>query len=328
MKKHSTVTILCGAMGAGIVACVTGCATPRPESLQVTERDNAIYVDADSDTAKRSPDGKFKVSVAVSAGTFSAFGDVRDTIDAGLVESLSQFSRFQVSEFSRLGELEKVLSAVGEEDAITGWIDADSLDALVVAKINSITVDSREGLVIVNGKRQYSFDVSLGVDFRMYDKTQRQVAFTKSVFRSDSGLAEADVRRRLGELARDCVEEFAKAVGSRFSPQARVLQTRGSGLVARISIGKDHGLSKGAEIEFYEIVDNSAIVASAKRDKNIVGRGYVFEVDANSAWVEVLEHKIVNVKRGQYAAIMADEGNQRGLNPVSRFFDRARMITK
>ena len=74
MKKHSPVTVLCGAIGTGIVACATGCATPRPESLQVTERDNAIYVDAGSDTVKHSPDGKFKVSVAVSAGTFSGFG--------------------------------------------------------------------------------------------------------------------------------------------------------------------------------------------------------------------------------------------------------------
>ena len=309
-----------------LMALSIGCTAPRPESLTVSDRDNEIYLDKGADAASDSP--VFKIAIAASAGTFADFTDVRDTIDARLVEALSQFSHFQVSEFSRLAELEKVLSAAGEQNAINGWIDADSLDALVVAKVTSVTIGRREGLLIINGERQYSFDVSLGVDFRMYDKVQRQVVFTKNISLSKNGLAEANVRQQLNLLARECVEGFIKSVGSRFSRPARVLQTRGKGLVARISMGRDHGLVKGTEIEFYEIVDNSAIVANAKRDKNVVGKGSVLEADANSAWVEVYEHSAVRVKRGHYAAVVDDAGNRHGLNPLTRFLDRAGTIMK
>ena len=313
-------------IGALLVVLVSGCKAPHPESLMISERDNEIYLDKEADSSSDSP--AYKIAIAATAGTFADFTDVRDTIDARLVESLSQFSHFQVSEFSRLAELEKVLSVAGEQNAISGWIDADSLDALVVAKVTSVTIGRREGAFIVNGQRQYSFDISLGVDFRMYDKVQHQVVFTKNTSLSKRGLAEANVRQQLNLLARECVDDFIKSVGSRFSRPARVLQTRGKGLVARISMGKDHGLVKGTEIEFYEIVDNSAIVTNAKRDKNVVGKGSVLEVDANSAWVEVYEHSAVRVKRGHYATVVDDAGNRHGLNPVTRFLDRAGTIVK
>ena len=93
-------------------------------------------------------------------------------------------------------------------------------------------------------------------------------------------------------------------------------------------MGKDHGLSTGTEIEFYEIVDNSAIVANAKRDKNVVGRGCVLEVDANSAWVEVCAHNVVRVKRGHYASVVDESGKRRRLNPFTRFLDRAHSVVK
>jgi len=312
--------------GVLLVVLAIGCTAPKPESLVVSERDNETYVDKEAESSSDSP--VFKIAIAATAGTFSEFTDVRDTIDARLVESLSQFAHFQVSEFSRLVELEKVLSVAGEQNVISGWIDADSLDALVVAKVTSVTIGRREGAFIVNGQRQYSFDISLGIDFRMYDKVQRQVVFTKNTLLSKRGLAEANVRQQLNLLARECVDEFIKSVGSRFSRPARVLQTRGQGLVARISMGKDHGLVKGAEIEFYEIVDNSAIVANAKRDKSVVGKGSVLEVDVNSAWVEVYEHTAVRVKRGHYASVVDDAGNRHGLNPFTRFLDRAGSIAK
>ena len=312
--------------GVLLVAFAIGCTAPKPESLVVSERDNETYVDKEADSSSDSP--AFKIAIAATAGTFAEFTDVRDTIDARLVESLSQFAHFQVSEFSRLAELEKVLSVAGEQNVISGWIDADSLDALVVAKVTSVTIGRREGAFIVNGQRQYSFDISLGVDFRMYDKVQRQVVFTKNTSLSKRGLDEANVRQQLNLLARECVDDFIKSVGSRFSRPARVLQTRGKGLVARISMGKDHGLTKGAEIEFYEIVDNSAIVASAKRDKNIVGKGSVLEVDVKSAWVEVYDHTAVRVRRGHYASVVEDPGKRHGLNPFTRFLDRAGSIVK
>ena len=100
-------------IGALLVALASGCSAPHPESLVISERDNEIYLDKGAGQSTDSP--AYKIAIAATAGTFADFTDVRDTVDARLVESLSQFSHFQVSEFSRLAELEKVLSVAGEQ---------------------------------------------------------------------------------------------------------------------------------------------------------------------------------------------------------------------
>jgi len=327
MIERLLSAVACFAFSVLMLVC--GCAAPRPESLRETVRDKAVYVDDDASAQLAQNNAEYKVAIAAFAGRYAAeYGDVRDTLDAELSESLSRFAHFRVSEFSRLAELEKVLAVAGEQDPIGGWLDADSLDALVIARIGSVTVGRREGMFVVNGQRQYTFDVSVGVDFRMYDKAKRTVVLTRSASQSRKGLAEANVRAQLCQLAKDCVADFMQTVGSRFSRPARVLQTRGSGMVARISIGRDHGLTTGSEVEFYEVVDNSGIVPGANRDKNVIGRGMVLELDAGSAWVEVFDSKVANVKRGHYVSIVEGRENMRRRNAMTRFLDRAESVVK
>ena len=105
---------------------------------------------------------------------------------------------------------------------------------------------------------------------------------------------------RAAELA---AAEFAQAISSKYAPPARVLQTRGNGEAARINIGRDYGLAEGMEVEFYEIVDNSAL-GGDKRDASMVALGTVKRVEEKAAWVKVSDFEKVNVRKGVYVRVL------------------------
>ena len=294
------------------IILLAGCAAPRPEALAVMERDSAIY--EDKGALQQQKETKEKVAVVVSQGNYKEYGEVAKAIDAQLTEALSAFAFFEVAERSNL-------SAIQQEKLFGGEDLNDDLvvpaDYMITAKMNSVKVDqyvpsatetlssSLTSSAIGPRKR-----VSLSVDFRFYEMATKRVILTKNVTKEYSGLEQSDVMSKLALAGQECVKGFAHTVGSRFAPPARVLQTRGNCEVARISIGTNYGLVKGVEVEFYEFIDNSAIIAGATRDKNVVGKGRVLEVDNTSAWVEVFDYDKVHVKRGHYVSIVEDQSNR------------------
>ena len=269
------------------------------------ERDNAIYVD-EAGAMEQMEERKDTVAVVVSQGDYAKYSEVAKTIDSQLTEALSAFAFFQVVERSNLSALQQENLFAGEdleEDLIV------PADYMITAKMNAVKVDK---VAVQNreGKTNYSYTVSLSVDFRFYEMATRRLILTKNISKDYKGVEESKVLSKLALAGQECVKGFAQTLGSRFAPPARVVQTRGNCQVARISMGTNYGLVKGVEVEFYEFIDNSAIIAGATRDKNVVGKGRVIEVEAQSAWVEVFDFEKVHVKRGDYVGIQEDQSNR------------------
>ena len=319
------------AVAAMGVLLAAGCAAPRPETMAIMERDSAIYEDKGG-ALQQKKERKDKVAVVVSQGDYKDYGAVAKTIDSQLTEALSAFAFFQVVERSNLGALQQEKMFTGDDS-----LDDDLVvpaDYMITAKMNSVKVDrqvsqytpSKADIRMARNLGQpdpqpgqrVTCTVSLSVDFRFYELATKRVIMTKNISKEYSGLEESDVMAKLSLAGQECVKGFSQTVGSRFAPPARVLQTRGNCEVARISIGTNYGLVKGVEVEFYEFVDNSAIIAGATRDKNVIGKGRVLEVDKNSAWVEVFDYDKVHVKRGHYVSVSEDQSNRMRLQDTLR----------
>ena len=324
----------CVAIGVLVVLFIAGCAAPRPETLSVMERDKAIYVD-EAGALVQKKERKDKVAVVVSQGDYKEYQEVAKTIDSQLTESLSAFAFFQIVERSNLGTLQQEKLFMGEdlEDGLV--VPADYM---ITAKMNAVKVDRHEEEITITPSRKdirrarkmglpdpqpevrtsISYSVSLSVDFRFYELVKKRVILTKNISKAYSGLEQSEIMSKLALAAQECVKGFSHTLGSKYAPPARVVQTRGNCEVARISMGTNYGLVKGVEVEFYEFIDNSAIIAGATRDKNVVGKGRVLEVDKNSAWVEVYDYEKVYVKRGHYVAICEDQSNRMRLQDAFR----------
>ena len=269
---------------------VAGCVAPRPEGLV---KDSGVpYVDKmeDASTGKA---GKAKVAVFTS--TYEAAEDqaLAALLDAKIAELLTSSSCFEIAERTTLEALkfEDVFSGTD-----TGAAVPTKSDFILLAKI-------------ISGR-----SIGTSVDFRFYEVKARKTVLSRTIA-ADGG--DDAIGRSLSA--------FAQAFADAFEEKVRVIQTRGNGMVARISRGLDSGLKPGVEVEFYEF-DDTVKNPGGTRVRDTVGRGGVLECSKDSSWVEVDDYYLpsVNVRQGDYVEIIADPAQRRSRNPFTRFLSRVK----
>ena len=268
---------------------IAGCVAPRPEGL--IKDTGAPYVDAQEDAIVG---GAGKAKVAVFTSTYEAEEDqaLAALLDAKIAELLTSSSSFEIAERTTLEALkfEDVLSGTD-----TGAAVPTKSDYILLAKI-------------ISGKR-----IGTSVDFRFYEVKSRKTVLSKTIAASG------------GDAIERSLSGFAQAFADAFEKKVRVIQTRGNGMVARISRGLDSGLKPGVEVEFYEY-DDTANDPSGMRVRDTVGRGGVLECSKDSAWVEVDDYYLpsVSVRQGDYVEIIADPSQRRSRNLFTRFIARVK----
>lgn len=275
----------------GGVAAVSGCAF-NPETMPIMQRDQAVYVDAGA--PKRNAEAKAKVAVRVSVGEYTQYATVGNSLATTLGERLSNFAFFDLVDRGAASAIiqEKAASADDPTEVEFKGVEADFV---VFAKIATLTAQNIGGATQLNVQFDFSW-VSLGDDQRVIMKKSIRPT-------TRSAMSEGDVAPNLMRAAELAAAEFAQAISSKYAPPARVLQTRGNGEAARISIGRDYGLAEGMQVEFYEIVDNSSL-GGDKRDASVVALGTVKRVEQKAAWVKVADFEKVNVRKGVYVRVM------------------------
>lgn len=271
---------------------VAGCAF-NPESMPVGQKDSQVYVDKGAPESLAMQEKKAKVAVITSVGAYKEYQAVSESMDSSLNAKLSAFSFFEVVDRKSQAALIKdaVASGTASEDIDTSGVEADFV---VVAKIASLTVKTV-------GTMQ-SFDVMF--DFKWISKATQRVIMTESIKPpTRSASSQEEVVSALNRAAEVAARDFCAKIGVKYAPPARVLQTRGNGAAARISIGKNYGVGEGTPVCFYEIIDNSD-VGGEKRDMNDIATGEVKRVEEKTAWVAVDNADGVNVRKGVYVRVL------------------------
>ena len=302
---------------AGSVCAIVGCSTPLPETMTQSERDKQTYVDNKGAMTQRS-DVSFRIAVCVDQKDYERHPKVGEAIEAQLAEVVSKFKMFEFVERSRINALAAERLFQGQDAEKSSLLKA--ADYLLSVKLN----DSSEKVDVqfdINGKptnesnifnhTEKRWKINLKPDFRLYEVDSGKVVLMKSyvgearlpgaTFQDAKNNSESAVTRAMQKYT----TEFSRLLTSRYAPKSRVLQTRGDGRVAQISIGSDHGIAPEMKVEFYSYVDNSDIVAGGERTENTVGYGRVLEgISPKTAWVEVLNSSDVQVLRGHYARVL------------------------
>lgn len=279
-------------MIVGASAIIAGCAF-NPESMPVGQRDSAVYVDAGAAKTLAVEENKAKVAVISSVGEYKQFKSTVDVLDSTLNAKLAGFAFFEVVDRKSQAALIKdsLASGAETEDLPMAGVEADFV---VVAKIASLAVQH-------NGM---SFSSDVVFDFKWISKATQRVIMTESIkppMRNAS--SEVDLVNALNRAAGLAAADFCAKIAVKYAPPARVLQTRGDGAAARISIGKNYGVGEGTRVCFYEIIDNSD-VGGSKRDMNDIGTGEVKRVEDKTAWVAVDDPEVMNVRKGVYVRVL------------------------
>lgn len=276
----------------GMAAMFAGCAF-NPESMPVGQRDSAVYVDEGAPKTLTTKEDRAKVAVISSEGEFKQYKTTADVLDSTLNAKLSGFAFFEIVDRKSQAALIKDALASGAEtdDLPTSGVEADFV---VVAKIASLAVQ--------NNGAGFSSDVVF--DFKWISKASQKVIMTESIKPPmRNATSEVDLLNALNRAAGLAAADFCAKIAVKYAPPARVLQTRGNGAAARISIGKNYGVGEGTKVCFYEIIDNSD-VGGAKRDMNDIGTGEVKRVEENTAWVAVDNAEQSNVRKGVYVRVL------------------------
>ena len=286
----------------GMATMFAGCAF-NPESMPVGQKDSMVYVDPSAPKTLATEESKAKVSVMTVLGDYQEYKQVGESMDSALNARLAGFSFFQVVDRKSQAALIKDAVASGADmtDIDISGVEADFV---VVARIASLVVQP----ITSNAGTMYSYAPTF--DFKWISKATQRVIMTESI-KAASGYAnsQANLIGAISEAAEKAVNEFCAKIAAKYAPPARVLETRGNGAAARISIGRNYGVAEHTTVCFYEIVDNSD-VGGAKRDMKDIATGKVKRVEEKSAWVAVKNAEETNVRKGVYVRVLGlEEGS-------------------
>ena len=324
----------------GVLSFLAGCSAPKPELLPLTERDQAVYVDQGAVKARK--DVKFRIAVCVDKDDYRKHPAVGQAIEAQMAEAVSKFSFFEFVERERISELAAERLLLGNADDASSILR--EADCLLSVKLNvgqtrfSSQVQNpyehlveqyyapppqtgdllKDGIAVGVARTKaiqrakaaagthpvYHWKLEIKPDFRLYEVDSRRVALVKS-YKSEAVVSTPDQAEKavMDEMGKH-VATFSRLLTSRYAPTARVLETRGDGEVALVSMGTNSGLEPGMPVEFFEYADYSDLVAESTRQARLVGRGEVLpDLTPTTAWIWVNDHDKVWIKRGHYARV-------------------------
>lgn len=288
--------------GVGVVALLAGCAF-NPESMPLGQKDSMVYVDEGAPQSLATKENRAKVAVIATVGKSAGFKSVEDALDSTLNAKLSKFAFFEIVDRKSQQALIKDAMQSGAEDINVEGVEADFV---IVARAASLDI-SKRSYTDKKGNVSYSYATDAVFDFKWISKETQKVIMTESMKpHVATSASEAQVIASLKDAAEEAASQFCAKIAVKYAPPARVLQTRGNGAAARISLGTNYGVGEGTTVCFYEIIDNSD-VGGEKRDMSDIAKGVVKRVEEKTSWVKVDNAEEVNVRKGVYVRVLDEK---------------------
>lgn len=226
---------------------------------------------------------------------------LRSEIEEALLES-EQFDTLPRNEIPAILKDSKFNQMVsdGTQGKMSGsdFVLVYKLNSYSMAKPSGLKANLFEGTAIEKRFQGYiKANISL-INLKSGEKEFSRVISGKSEIDASSGAISLTTLAPLNQAIENAVVDFKYKLANKFSPPAIVLQTKGAGQVALISLGSNSGVRIDDEIEFYFIKE--------KRGKELklpFANGQVIEVQADDAWVEIENFEQVGVKENHFARL-------------------------
>lgn len=315
MTKKFNKLLACAA-GISILA---GCAT-NIARLPITPRDQEVYKNP---YLKKSDSSKMQaVKVAIVPQEKNIKDSVKKQLSATFADDMdtafSNLSDFEAVPRSEIG----AIFADNELSALTSGKKKDykiaNVDYLLIYKISNCEMKPGKGLMGIGGESgKYRGTVKAKVS--LIDTAENKKEFTKTISgESDSESFSdnpAESMSELNEAVENAVKDFVTQFAVQYAPPAIVQQTKGSGQVALLNVGKNYGIMKDMKVEFYTIKMKNG-------EKRIIPFAYgkVIDVAEESCWVDVEDFEKAGVKENNFARVRRDQSKSflESINPIDK----------
>ena len=291
-----------------LVAVMSGCATVNPLEVKQTERDRQIAQDV---IERPLPEARYKIAI-LSKSVKHATDVSNDTYLASEMESALATKLTGLGWFETVDRKNGV--TIAGEAMLSGAEDVIPEAQLALVAESSVTYIAKQGW-----KRTAYANKARGAevitDFRLVDLTTKEPILVKKYRSAIDDTAKGAAREAITIAAAMNASKFAQTLASRLLPEGKVIQTRGDGKYAQISIGKNYQLApevtrwawwpyKFLPLWYVkETVTPATTVDFVKIDKNgdnyevlpPFAKGSVISAELRSAWIEVENADLANV---------------------------------
>lgn len=148
--------------------------------------------------------------------------------------------------------------------------------------------------------------VEMSINFEFYDNVHDETISSENVIRQVSGLSKSSVSSETLSAARACVDEYVAILSRDYLQEARVLETRGDGKYAWISLGQKDGVVADTKVQFYEIDDLGDVMDSWSVTQKPIAYGTVIGVpDGKTCWAKIEQYDKVSVRKYHFVKIIS-----------------------
>ena len=304
MKKATIIT------GIALAALMSGCAAVNPLEVKQTARDLQKAQDV---ITRPLPESRYKIAI-LSKSIKHASDPSNDNYLASEMESALATKLTGLGWFDTVDRKNGI--AIVSEAMLSGNEDEIPEAQLALVAESSVTYIAKQGW-----KRTAYANKARGAevitDFRLVDLSTKEPILVKKYRSAIDDTAKGAAREAITIAAAMNATKFAQTLASRLLPEGKVIQTRGDGKYAQISLGKNYQLTpevtrwawwpyKFLPLWYVkETVTPATTVDFVKIEKegdayNILppfAKGSVISTELKSAWIEVENSELANVFR-------------------------------
>ncbi len=306
-----------------LVGIMSGCSTVDPLMVEQTMRDMGTYKEAND---RPVPMEKYKIAIRSSAIPHAS-----DTSNDGYLAS--QMEGALAVNFSNLGWFETVDRKNGVSIATEGIIAGNDSSAANVSSAQYLLVaQSHVTYVAKQGWKRTSYSskargAQVETDFRLIEIATKTPILVKKYRSIVADTGKGDVKSAITEVVNLNAKKFARIVASRFLPSVKVIQTRGAGRYAQVSMGKNYQATPAVKswkwwpykylplcylktedvpattVEFFTIEKEDDVGGKPKFEQVVFARGSVIQAENKKAWVEIENYENARVLKGHNAKV-------------------------
>jgi curli biogenesis system outer membrane secretion channel CsgG len=294
------------------VACLiaTGCRT-NIATLPITERDQQTYNNkyAKEYLANQAKNQAIRVAIVPQNSNLQgkdkrmlqSLKSLTNTFGDGLETAFSNLSDFEVAPRTELGAIldEKALVEMSSGKNVKH--EVENVNFMVVYRISSYNFKQFKPL-FAKKKAKPQFRAYVKVKISLINLQENVKEFTKTVTGTSSDSSPSATIGLLNQAVENAVKNFSSQFAVEYAPPALVEQTKGSGKVALLNVGKDFGLMKNMKVEFFFFKEKNG-----KRRVIPFAYGKVIELGEDSAWVQVDDFETAGVKENHFARVRKDQ---------------------
>lgn len=224
-----------------------------------------------------------------------------NTFGDGLETAFSNLSDFEVVPRTELGAIlnDKTLVEMSTGKKIEHKVG--DVNFMVVYRITSYNFKQFQPL-LAKKKAKPQFRAYVKVKISLINLVDNVKEFTKTVTGTSKDSSPSATIGLLNQAVENAVKNFSSQFAVEYAPPALVQQTKGSGEVALLNVGKDFGLMQNMKVEFFYYKEKNG-----KRRVIPFAYGRIIEVGEDTAWVRVQDFEKAGVKENHFARVRKDQ---------------------